>query len=108
MESHSDEDTCEVADVRVPFCKSLAHCSTLVPFSKLTVDLESSLASHAVNADILPYTVTLLDDLRLFKNIVFILLTELKNLQQVNYDCEPMLAGPAPVGLRIKVFCAEW
>lgn len=51
---------------------------------------------------------TLLDDLRLLKNIVFILLTELKNLQQVNYDCEPMLAGPAPVGLRMKVFCAEW
>lgn len=38
---------------RTPFCKSLAHCSTLVPFSKLTVDLESALASHAVNADIL-------------------------------------------------------
>ncbi len=72
MESHSDEDTCEVADVRVPFCKSLAHCSTLVAFSKITVDLESAPASHAVNAD------TPLDDLRLFKHIVFILLTELK------------------------------
>ncbi len=72
-----------------------------MPFSKLTVDLESALASHAVNADILPYTVTLLDDLRLFKSIVFILLTELKNLQQASYDCEHMLAVRAHVGLTI-------